>query len=110
MIVEQEGRPVGVNVTVPDANQVLKKMNGKLFPFGVFHFLRKKSIIKGLRLFLLGVVPDARKLGLYPLLIAHSHHNAVLGGYHVAELINSGIAAAGGRRYKTYRVYDKPLR
>ena len=116
---EKDGRPVGVAVTVPDANQVLKKMNGRLFPFGVIHFLRKKSIIKGLRLFLLGVVPDARKLGLYPLLIAHSHHNAVLGGYRVAELswtlednelINAGIIAAGGRRYKTYRVYDKPIR
>lgn len=118
LFAEMNGRAVGVAVTLPDANQVLKKMNGRLFPFGIIHFLRKKSIITGLRLILLGVVPDARKLGLYPLLIAHSHHNAVLGGYKVAELswtlednelVNSGIEATGGRRYKTYRVYDKPL-
>jgi hypothetical protein len=115
---EMNGKTVGVAVTVPDANQVLKKMNGRLLPFGIFHFLRKKSIIDGLRLILLGVIPEARNVGLYPLLIAQSHHNAVLGGYRVAELswtlednvqINAGIEATGGRRYKTYRVYEKSL-
>jgi hypothetical protein len=118
LFAEMSGRTVACAVTVPNANQVLKKMNGRILPFGIVHFLRKKSIIDELRLILLGVVPDARRLGLYPLLIAESHRNAVKGGYRTAELswtledndaVNAGIIATGGRRHKTYRLYEKPL-
>ena len=35
------GESVGVAITVPDINQVLKKMNGRLLPFGWWHFLRR---------------------------------------------------------------------
>ena len=35
-----DGETVGVAITVPDINQVLRKMNGRLLPFGWWHFLR----------------------------------------------------------------------
>lgn len=118
LFAEMGGETVACAVTIPNANQVLKKMKGRLLPFGIFHFLRKKSIIDELRVLLLGVVPAARRIGLYPLLIAESHRHAVTGGYRLAELswtledndeINAGIEAAGGRRHKTYRLYEKSL-
>ncbi len=34
-----EGETVGVAITVPDVNQVLKEMNGRLLPFGWWKFL-----------------------------------------------------------------------
>jgi hypothetical protein len=52
------------------------------------------------------------------LLVAEVHKRAVARGYREGELswtledndaINAGIAAAGGRRHKTYRLYEKPL-
>ncbi len=116
VFVELEGRPVACAVAVPDLNQVLKRMRGNLFPFGVFHFLRRRSIVTRIRMLLLGVVPDARRLGLYPLLIAESFRRAQVQGYRQGEmswtlednvLINSGIEALGGKRYKTYRLYEK---
>ena len=115
---ELNGRPVGCSVAIPDANQILKRMNGSLLPFGVVHYLRRRSIVDQLRLFLLGVVPEARHIGLYPLLIDEAHRRALARGYRYAELswtledndaINRGIEAAGGRRYKTYRLYEKAL-
>jgi GNAT superfamily N-acetyltransferase len=118
LFAEVHGRPVGFAVAVPDVNQVLKKMNGRLLPFGVFHFLRRKQIVTRGRVLLLGVVPEMRRVGLLPLLIAELHRRGVARGYQRAELswtledndaINAGIAAAGGRHYKTYRLYEKPL-
>jgi len=118
LFAERKGQPVGCVVAIPDVNQVLKRMNGGLLPFGIIHFLRRRSIVTRARLLLLGVTPEVRRLGLYPLLVAEIHRHAVARGYTRGELswtledndlINAGIEAAGGRRYKTYRLYDKPL-
>ena len=119
LFAERAGEPVGCAVAIPDVNQVLKRMQGRLFPFGVLHFLRRRTIIDQLRVVLLGVMPAVRRAGLYPLLIAELHHRAVARGYRRAELswtlednaaVNAGIEAAGGRRHKTYRLYEKPIR
>jgi GNAT superfamily N-acetyltransferase len=118
LFAEMNGRPVGCSVGIPDVNQVLKRMNGRLFPFGLFHFLRRKSIVTRARILLMGVVPEVRRMGVYPLLIFECHRRGVAVGYTRAELswtledneaVNAGIEAAGGVKYKTYRLYDKPL-
>jgi GNAT superfamily N-acetyltransferase len=119
LFAERAGRPVGCAVAIPDVNQVLKRMRGRLLPFGVLHFLRRHAIIDQARVLLLGVVPDMRRMGLYPLLIAELHRRGRRQGYRRAELswtledndaVNAGIEAAGGRCLKTYRLYEKPLR
>ena len=119
LFAERAGRPVGCAVAIPDVNQVLKRMGGRLFPFGVLHFLRRHAIIDQARVLLLGVVPDERRMGLYPLLIAELHRRGLARGYRRGELswtledndaVNAGIEAVGGRRHKTYRLYEKPLR
>jgi GNAT superfamily N-acetyltransferase len=118
LFAEMDGEPVGCAVTIPDVNQVLKRMNGRLLPLGVLHFLRRRQIITRVRMLLLGVLPRVRRLGLYPLLIAEATERAARRGYlrgevgwtlEDNELINAGIAAAGGTHYKTYRLYEKPI-
>lgn len=118
LFVEMRGRPVACAVSVPDLNQVLKRMGGRLLPLGILHFLRRRQIVTRTRMLLLGVVADARRLGLYPLLIAESYRRAAARGYVRGEagwtledndLVNAGIEAAGGRRYKTYRLYEKSI-
>jgi len=118
LFAEINGEPVACAVCIPDVNQILKRMDGRLLPFGVVHFLRRKQIVNRVRMLLLGVLPKVRRLGLYPLLIAESTARAARGGYERGEvgwtlednhLINAGIEAAGGRRTKVYRLYEKPL-
>jgi hypothetical protein len=118
LFAEMNGRVVGCSIGIPDVNQVLKKMNGRLLPFGLFHFLRRKRIVTRARILLMGVLPEVRRVGLYPLLIHECHRRGVAVGYRRAELswtledndaVNAGIEAAGGVRYKTYRLYEKPL-
>ncbi len=44
MIAEREGEVVGAALTLPDVNQALARMNGRLLPFGWFHFLRRREL------------------------------------------------------------------
>ena len=39
-----DGDTAAVAITVPDVNQALKKMNGRLLPLGWWHFLRKGAL------------------------------------------------------------------
>ncbi len=118
LFAEMHGAPVACAVSIPDVNQVLKRMRGRLTPWGLVHFLRRRHIVTRCRTILLGALPEARRAGLYPLLIAESHRRALALGYTHGELswtlednhvVNSGIVAAGGRRSKTYRLYEKSL-
>ena len=59
-----EGDTVGVAITVPDVNQVLKKMNGRLLPLGWWHFLRKARTIDRVRVGFLGVKPEFQHTGV----------------------------------------------
>jgi GNAT superfamily N-acetyltransferase len=119
LFAEHEGRVVGCAVALPDLNQVLKRMGGRLLPGGLWHYLRRRSIITQARALLLGVLPGYRRRGLYPLLVYELHRRGCAAGYTRGELswtlednelVNAGIEAAGGRRHKTYRLYEKPVR
>ena len=118
LFAEMDERPIGCAVGLPDLNQVLKRMNGRLLPFGLWHFLKRRSIITRARAVILGVLAEYRRMGVYPLLISELHRNGVAHGYKNAELswtlednddVNAGIMAAGGRVYKKYRLYEKAL-
>lgn len=60
MIAELDGKPVAFMLTFPDINDVLKRIDGKLFPFGWFHLLRwlKKPKGAGMRVPLMGVLSE----------------------------------------------------
>ena len=49
---------------MPDVNQVLKKMNGRLLPLGWWHFLRQSKTIDRVRVGFLGVKPEYQHTGV----------------------------------------------
>src|SRR5256885_17129051 len=57
------GEPVGVAITIPDTNQVLERMKGRLLPLGWWHFLNKKRVIDQCRGGFLGVKPEDQHHG-----------------------------------------------
>ena len=59
-----EGETAAVAITVPDINQVLEKMNGRLLPLGWWHYLRKAKTIDRVRVGFLGVKPEYQHTGV----------------------------------------------
>ena len=60
MIAELDGRPVAFMMVLPDINATLKKVDGKLLPFGWFHLLRwlRKPTGSDMRVPLMGVLKE----------------------------------------------------
>ena len=115
---EVDGRMIACVVAVPDINQALKGTNGRLFPLGLIRLLLRKRYISQVRLLLLGIDERHRGLGLFPLLLAEWHRQMQETPYVRAEFswvlednrdINHPAELAGSVRYKTYRIYEKPL-
>ncbi len=118
---EHLGKPVGFSLSLPDLNQALIKVrNGRLFPFGLlklFWHSRFRKIHR-IRVITFGVLKEYRNLGLD---VALNYHNFVDGmkkGYNWAEMswiledniaIVRPIERLGGKIYKTYRIYEKPI-
>lgn len=113
-----EGRPIGFSVMLPDYNQVLKKLNGRLFPFGWLTFVREKRKIDAGRIFILMVDKDWHRKGVSAA-IYHANYQAALRrgwtwgeGGTVHEFNRKMVAdaeGAGGELYKVYRIYRKEL-
>ena len=61
---ERDGEILGAALTLPDINQVTKKMNGRLLPFGWLRFLLGKGRIDRVRVFALGVKPEYQHTGI----------------------------------------------
>ena len=122
-IVEVDGVPVGVALALPNLNEAIADLNGRLFPFGFAKLLwrlRRKRFKTG-RLLLLGIKKEFRTrkyVGLVYLLCDEIYRAATDRGYEWAEfswtlednhLINSLITKVGARHYKTYRLFEKAL-
>jgi GNAT superfamily N-acetyltransferase len=110
--------PVGFALAVPNVNEILAGLNGWLTPLAIFRLARGLRRVRTMRLMLLGVIAGYRKRGLEALLIREIHHRAARAGVTRAELayvpeenlaMNRTIRKAGGRHYKTYRIFGKPL-
>lgn len=115
-----KGRPAGVLFVVPDYNQVLKKIpSGKLFPTGIFKFLKYRNKIDRARVVLLGVKKKYRMLGLSTHL--YQKLDNILAGRPALKSLEMSwilednlnmirpIRLLGASEYKRYRLYEKLL-
>jgi GNAT superfamily N-acetyltransferase len=111
-----EGKTVGVAITVPDINQVLKLMNGRVLPTGWWHYLRRRRIVDRCRVGFLGVKPAYQHTGVAAGLYAEHFEMAattrVKGGemgwiLETNKAMNRAMKAMGGEIVKKYRVYER---
>lgn len=121
LIVEQEGRPVAFILGLPDINQALIRLNGRLFPFGLIKLLwhtKVRNKINGARILTMGVVPEFQRRGIDMMLYAEVFERGPKKGYHWGEmswiletnaLMRSAAESIGGEIYKRYRIVEMPL-
>jgi GNAT superfamily N-acetyltransferase len=119
MVAENEnGETVAMAISIPDINQVYKKMNGRLLPLGWWHYLNRKRTINQVRVGFLGVLPEYQHTGVAAALYMEHFDMAAKTGVSHGEAgwiletntsMNRGLEAMGGRIIKRCRVYERLL-
>jgi GNAT superfamily N-acetyltransferase len=122
-LAELDGKPVGVSITLPNVNEAIQPLSGRLMtgglPIGLIRLACRMRKIRTCRLAVLGVVPGYRKRGVAESLILETMKAGTQKfDYQGAELswtledntlVNRMIERVGGKQYKTYRIFTKNL-
>ncbi len=112
------GETVGVALTLPDYNQVLHELGGRLLPVGWIKALRKAPKVDAVRVFALGVKPEYQHTGVAAALYKRHYDMAEAtpqkGGetgwiLETNKPMNKAMEAMGGEIVKRYRIYGEDL-
>jgi hypothetical protein len=120
-IAEHKDKPVAFSVALPDFNQALIHLKGKLFPFGLIKLLWHTKIrnkVNGVRMITMGVIPEYHKRGIDMMFFINTYKTGIERGFKWAELswileTNELMCRAAGnmgaKPYKKYRIMEMPL-
>ena len=118
LIAMKNGENVGFILCLPDANIVLKKMNGRLFPLGILKALWYKRKINRIRIITMGVKEEYRGAGIDLLFYHKIATTSPSIGYPTGELgwvlednrlMNRAAKQMGAHITKRYRIFDRPV-
>jgi hypothetical protein len=118
IIAEINGVPAGFSLSIPDLNQVLKKMNGRLLPFGIFKLLSGKKKIDMVRIIIMGVKHEYQKKGIDSVFYLETIKEGNRKGIKAGEIswvlednmpMRQTAENLGAYIYKTYRIFSKTL-
>jgi len=123
-IADIDGEPAAVALALPNINELIGDLHGKLFPLGLPKLLYRLKVKgpKSARLIILGIRKKYRGVKKYGALsiclYAKMHRSAEKVGVRWGELswtlednaaVNVGIKFMGGEIYKKYRLYQRDL-
>lgn len=118
LFAERDGEVLGAALCLPNINEVLPRLKGRLLPFGWIKFLLGRRRIKGIRVFALGVKPEYQHTGVAAALYVKVRDNGFAAGIDRGEMgwiletndaMNKAMEAMNGRVIKRYRVYERKL-
>ncbi|MFY9570025.1 MAG: N-acetyltransferase, partial [Blastocatellia bacterium] len=110
-------RPVGFLLAVPDINRALKKINGRLLPLGLIKLLWHSRKISSIRVITMGGILEFQNLGMGSIFLDEIYRRGPAAGFPTGEMswvlennvmMNRAADLIGGRRSKTYRIYQMP--
>jgi GNAT superfamily N-acetyltransferase len=114
LFAEANGKPIGFCVAIPDVNQVLIHLNGRLFPI---NWLRVNGLIKKIDVAsfkLMGLLEEYRHRGIDAILYLEVVKAIFRKGYSWLDgsvtseynpAVNLLANRLGAERYKHYRIY-----
>jgi len=112
------GQPIGAVLALLDYNQILRKLNGRLFPFGFVRLLTGRRHITAARVMAINMVPGYQSAGLGIVLLDNLVGAVAKWGierYEFSWVLESNVRSRGTleraetKITNTYRLYDKAL-
>ena len=110
-------RAVGFLLAVPDLNRALKKISGRLLPLGLLKLLWHSRKISSIRVITMGGILEFQNLGMGSIFLDEIYRRGPAAGFPTGEMswvlennvmMNRAAKLIGGRRTKTYRIYEMP--
>ncbi len=117
-LAENGDKPVGISITLPDINQVLRRMNGRLWPWGWLKFVWYRYRINVASLKILGVLNEYQGRGIEALFLVETVQRLIEKGYWWVDFsliaeenrkIQRLTENLGAERYKVYRTFEMAL-
>ena len=108
---------MGFCLGFPDINIILRRIRGRLLPFGFITLMAGRRSLREYRLFGLAVLPEYHGLGLDVLLYMKLYESLAPRGVRLeasyilednAAMVNA-LQKLGLQQSKTYRIYEKGL-
>jgi len=117
LIAEVDGKPIGYIIALPDVNLILRGLNGRLFPFGIFKLLFGIKKINRYRIWALGILKEYQQKGISVLLFhrlneALAHKKPYVEANWVLEdnaIMNNAMKHLQFDLVKKYRIYEKKI-
>ena len=118
LIAEADGETAGFSLALPDFNQVLIRLNGRLLPFGILKLFYYRRRIDAARIITMGVIKKFRHMGIDSCFYYETYRRALAKGIWRGEMswvlennhvMNRILQNLGFTIYKKYRLYDFPL-
>ena len=113
-----DGEAAGFSLALPDYNQIFKKLNGRIFPFGIIKLLTGKKKINVMRVWAMGIRYKYQKRGIDSVFYLETIKEGNRKGYKGAEIswvlednlpMRQTSEKLGAYIYKTFRIYSKNL-
>jgi len=123
-IVEIDGEPIAVGLALPNLNEMIGDLRGKLLPLGALKLLWRLKVRgpRSARLIILGIRRKLRQVRRYAALSTFMYVEMHKAGQRLGVLdgelswtlednspVNVGIRFMGGKKYKTYRLYEREV-
>lgn len=99
---DENGKLVGIAMSIPSLNKAFKKAKGKMWPFGFIHILRALRHNNSVDLLLTGVLPEYAHTGVHAIYHKYLHEQFLRKGYEFAftsQQLENNIAARIWQKY-----------
>ena len=118
LIAEVKGEPAGFSLSMPNYNEVLKVMNGRINPITMLKAYLKSKHITTARTLTMGVIKEYQNRGIDLVMHYYSFKNGFPKGYKQSEIswvLEDNVMMIreaelfNARIHKTYRLFDKEI-
>lgn len=116
---EKDGKTVGFIISIPDVNEALQILNGRLYPWRIIRAMRAAKKTKKVRTIIMGVLPEYRGRKIDDVFYLRTIEDGIRLGFEESDCslivetnvkMISALKPLKAENYKTYRIYERDIK